>query len=415
MNILFIVIDGLSEKPIRALGNRTPLEAAKTPNLDWLAENGVCGLLEPVFTQAMPTSEEGHFALFGYNPKKYHIRRGIFTALGAGLKIRKGDVALRGNFATVDNKKRIIDRRAGRIKKTKFLIKALQGIKIKGVKFLIASAGQHRLGIIMRGRGLSSQITDGDPHYSKMGKRARKINSFRKTKHADFTAQVLNKFLEKAHQILKEHPLNKKREKKGLFPANYVLIRGASSLESFTPFEKKYRLKACCIAGKLLYKQIGKFLGMDLIKVRGANGLPTTNLRGKFLAAKKVLCPRKVSSKFGRVKKYNFVFLHIKATDSLAEDGKFEEKKKFIEKIDKRLKICRKLKNILVVVTADHSTCCSLKRHCSELIPVLIYLSSFQAAKMRKGGGFSEKSCAKGELGKIEQTQLMSKILKYAK
>jgi len=398
LKIILIILDGLGDKPVSKLKNKTPLEAAKTPNLDWLAKNGVCGLMSPVHHTAIPTSEEGHLSLFGYDTAKYPVKRGLFTATGAGIKMRKGDVALRGNFATVGSKINVIDRRAGRIDKTDSLVKAVNGIVIDKVKFLVRYAGGYRVGIVLRGKNLSSQISDGDPHYGKLEKGLRKIVPLDKSSQAKFTAQVLNKFLDKSHLILEDHPLNKKRTKKGLLPANYFLVRGASSFTKLPSFKKKYNLKACCIAGKILYKQIGEFMGMKLIKVKGANGSPLTNLRGKISAAKKNL------------KKYNFIFLHIKATDSLAEDGDYLGKKKFIERIDKSLKPLLSLKNILIVVTADHSTCCNLKRHCKEPIPILIYGSG--ADKISQ---FSEKACKKGKLGRFSQLKLMPKILRLYK
>ena len=398
MKILFIVIDGLGDKPIKALNNKTPLESVKTPNLDWLAQNGVCGLLKPFYTSAIPTSEQGHFSLFGYNPKKYQIRRGIFTALGSDLKMKKGDVALRGNLASVGKKLNIIDRRTKRIKNIKPLVKDLNGIIIDKVKFLLAPAGEHRVGIVLRGKGLSAQISDGDPHYSKLGKKIQRIKALDDSLKAKFTAQVLNKFLDKAYQVLKTHTFNEKREKQGLLTANYILVRGASSVKKIPSFKKRYGLNSACIAGKLLYQQIGQFLGMKLIKVKGANGLVTTNLKGKVLAAKKSLG------------NYDFVFLHIKAADSLSEDGNYRGKKEFIEKIDKQIKVLRSLKDTLIIVTADHSTCCELKTHCSEPIPVLIYGRDKDAVDK-----FSEKACQKGKLGKIDQLKLMPKILSIKK
>ncbi len=396
--IVLIIIDGLGDRPIRALNNKTPLDAAKTPNLDWLAENGVCGLAKLRFRGATPTSEEGHFSLFGYNPETYKIRRGIITTTGTGMKAKKGDVALRGNFATVDRNLNMADRRAGRVKDPASLIKALNGIVIDNVRFLLKSATEHRVGIIMRGKNLSPNISDGDPFYGKLGKKAKKIRPLDKSPEAAFTAKTLNKFLEKACLVLKNHPLNKKREELGLPSANYILTRGASYLPKLPSFKKKYKLRACCIAGKFLYKQIGKILGMDLIKVKGANGLFSTNLRGKIQAVKKAL------------RKYDFVFLHIKAADSLAEDGNFKKKKVFIEKIDKNLKPLLKLKNTLIVVTADHSTCCGLKRHCSEPVPVLIFGSKQNLVKE-----FSEKACKKGKLGTIKQIDLMKNVLALAR
>jgi len=396
--IFFVVIDGLGDEPIPEFSGKTPLEQAKTPNLDYLAKNGICGQLEVEFSGATPTSEEGHFSLFGYNPKIYKIRRGIITATGCGIKAKKGDIGLRGNFATVDKKLNIIDRRAGRIKNPEPFIKALKGIEINGIKFLIKSATEHRLGIIMRGKGLSYNISDNDPFYGKLGKKARKIRALKKTEKSVFTAKVLNKFLKKTARILESHPENKKRIKKGLPIVNYILTRGASALPKVPSFLEKYSFSACCIAGKFLYQQISKILGMDLIKIKGASGKPSTNLKGKFKAAKNALF------------KYDFVFLHIKATDSLAEDGNFLGKKKFIEKIDRNVKEIKNLKNILLVITSDHSTCSLLKRHCYRPCPVLIY-----GAGKDKVKEFSEKACRKGKLGKIKQVKLMNRVLKLYK
>jgi len=395
--ILFIVLDGLGDKPIKELKNRTPLEAAVTPNLDGLAQKGRCGLLDPYFTKALPTSEESHFALFGYNPHKLELARGIFTAKGAGIKLKKGDVALRGNFSTVGKDLNIVNRRAGRIKETGPLVAALSGMKIKNVSFLIKPAGEHRVGIVMRGKRLSSKISDGDPHYAHLGSRVTKIVPLDKSKESAFTAQVLNEFLERAHEILKVHPLNEARKKRGLPQANYILVRGASSPRKIPSFSARYGLKACCVAGKILYKQIGEILGMKVLKVKGANGLVSTNLTGKVKAVLKAL------------KEYDFVFLHIKATDSLAEDGDFKGKKKFIEKIDSHFGPFLRLKDTIIVVTGDHSTCCSLKRHCKEQIPVLISGAAEDDVKK-----FSEKSCSKGGLGTIKQITLMARVLKAA-
>jgi len=397
MKIILIVIDGLGDTPIPQLKNKTPLEAANTPNLDFLAKNGICGQVGPFWFkwQKYPRSDTCHLAIFGYNPKVYYLGRGVYEVRGINMKLKKGDVALRVNFGTVDKNLRIIDRRAGRIEKTQSLIKSLQGIEIERVKFLIKKSYGHRAGLILRGRDLSAKISDGDPH--RIGVKVKKILAREKTKEAEFTAKILNKFLERAHQILENHPLNKKRIKKGLLPANYLLVRGAGMFKETISFKKKYGLKAGFIAGGALYKGIARILGMKEIKVKGANGLPTTNLKGKFLAVKK------------NIQKFDFIFLHIKATDNLAEDGNFQGKKDFIEKIDKNLKPILNLKNTLIVITGDHSTCCTLKRHCREPVPILIYGAGSDSVKQ-----FSEKACQRGKLGKIKQLDLMPKILKLA-
>jgi len=401
MKILLIIIDGLGDKPIKEFDNQTPLESAKTPNLDCLAANGVLGSIEPYIRKTVPTSEESHFSLFGYNPETYHIKRGIFAAQGVGIKLKKGDVALRGNFATVGDNLKMVDRRAGRIDKTQVLVKSLNGMVIDNVKFLLKNTGGYRVGVVLRGENLSSNISDADPFYLNLKTKIERVVALDKDPKSIFTAKVLNKFLEKSHKILKNHPLNKRREEKGLLSANYVLVRGASSLHKIPSFKNKYKLKAACVAGKFLYQQIGKFLGMDLIEVKGADGTINTNLTGKIKAVKESL------------KKYDFVFLHIKACDSLAEDGNYFAKKKFIEKIDKNIKSLLVLKNTSIVVTADHSTCSKLKRHCKELVPVLMCKLpvKFKKSEIK----FSEKNCKKGGLGRFEQINLMPRILKLKK
>ncbi len=391
--ILFIVLDGLGDEPIPELGGKTPLAAAETPFMDGLAEQGILGLAKPKFQGALPTSEEGHLCLFGYNPEKLAIRRGLFTAKGAGLEVNSGDVALRGNFAYVKNGK-AVDRRAGRIKDTKDLITALNEIKIDDAKIELKSAKEHRLGIVIRGEGLSAQISDSDPWYSHLDTKIRPIKPLDDFLQAEKTAEILNKFLEKANQVLKNHPQNKKRVANGLPPANYVITRGASSLDNLQSFQEKYGLKVSAIAGKFLYQQVAELIGMELVDVTGADGTSETNLSGKFEAALAALQTK------------DFVFLHIKATDSLAEDGKFIEKRDFIERVDREMQVVNHPDDTLVVITCDHSTCSLLKRHCDQPCPVLVW-----GAGSDQTTAFSEKQCADGMLDSFSQLNLMSKII----
>ena len=335
--IIFIVIDGLGDKPIPQLGNKTPLEAAEKPNLDWLAANGKSGLVLPFkFSwQKKPQSDSCHLALFGYDPEIYYLGRGPYEAAGINIKMEKGDVAFRANFATCDKDTKIIDRRASRISETQSLIKALDGMQIEGVKFLVKKSVGHRAVVIMRGGNLSPCISDCDPKAT--GVKIKKVmpkftvlpkckkEQFVGLRDAQFTADILNKFLRGAHKILDNHPFNKKRVRKGMLPANLLLVRGAGQFQEVPSFNESWGMKACCIAGGGLYKGIAKILGMNILNVKGANALSNTNLAGKITAAKNAL------------HKYDFVFCHIKATDSLAEDGNFIGKKSFIEKIDQSL------------------------------------------------------------------------------
>lgn len=386
-----MVVDGLSERPLPELDGKTPLEKARTPNLDLLAKEGVCGEISPFWfsEQKYPRSDTAHLGLFGYDPRKYYLNRGPYEAAGIGVNLEKGDLALRANFGTVDENLKVIDRRAGRISKTEPLAEALAEIKeIRGVKFFLTKSWGHRAILVMRGENLSDKIEDPDPH--EVNVKVGKVKPLQK--EADFTASVLTEYLERAHQILKKHPLNKERE----LPGNYLLVRGAGKIKETPSFQEMHNLKAVCIAGGALYKGIAKILRMDLIEVEGANGLPDTNIEGKFQKAKEVL----------NNNEYDFVFLHVKATDSLAESGKYKEKTDFIERMDKKIPALFGIKDSLIAVTADHCTCCKLKRHCIGDVPLLISGNGKDSVE-----NFSEKDCKEGKLGKIKSLDFMKKFL----
>ncbi len=396
MNISLIVIDGLGDRPISELQDQTPLEAASTPNLDKFAAKSKCGMVDTFYLpdQGYPRSDTAHLTLLGYDAREDYLGRGPYEVAGIGMNLQEGDVALRGNFGTVDEDLTVKDRRAGRISETKELVEALQGEEIKGVKFLVKKAYGHRAGVIMRSdKELSAAITNGDPH--KTGVEVNTVEPKEDTEAAMFTAEVLNEFLERAHEILKDHSFNKQREEKGKLPGNYLLVRGAGQLKGADSFSEKYGLKSACIAGGALYKGVGKLLGMDLIEVPGDTGLPDTDLEAKFETTARNL------------DKYDFVFTHVKPVDNLAEDGNYQGKKNFIEKIDKAIKPVLDLDNTLVAITADHSTCCNLKRHCVDPVPLLI-----GGAGKDKVSEFSEKACKEGSLGKIKQGDVMDKLIK---
>jgi 2,3-bisphosphoglycerate-independent phosphoglycerate mutase len=386
--ILFIILDGLGDRPIKELSNQTPLAAAETPNLDFMINKGMGGLIKPVYKGDFPTSKDAHLTLFGYDLNKWKMGRGVFEAIGIGMKLEEGDVALRGDLASVDEKMIIKDRRSGRIRKAGPFLKAIQGIEIEGVNFLIGAGVGHRIGIVMRGKNLSENISDNDSH--KINVTPKTVKALDNTPEAVFTARVLNKFLTKAHNILKNYPLNKKRIKQGKLPANYTLVRTAGMIKPIPSFWEKWQLKACCVAGAGLYKGIGKALGMDLIKVKGATGNFDTDIKAKLKAAKRSL------------KKYNFCFLHIKATDDFSHDGNFKGKRDFIEKFDKELKPVIGLKKTIVVVTGDHCTPCALKQHSNDPVPVLLYGDGRDGLIK-----FSEKECQKGKIGTIKSINFM--------
>jgi 2,3-bisphosphoglycerate-independent phosphoglycerate mutase len=390
--IILIVLDGLADEKIPQLKNKTPLEAADTPNLNFFSKFGMLGsALAWQKRGHLPTSEETHLAIFGYHPERENPNRGVLEALGAKIKIKKDNICFRGNFATVDFKGRIVDRRAQRIEKTEKLISALNKIKIKGAKILVKKSFGHRFVFVLSGNCLSEKVTSNDP--KKIGVFPEKFRA--QKKEAKKTAVILQEFVEKSRAVLENHPENKKRILQGLLPANYLLLRGAGKYKKVKTFSEKYFLKAGFVAGGTLYKGIGRFLGMKEIEVKGANGMPNTNLRGKVMAIVKNL------------KRFNFLFLHIKATDTFAEDGNFFSKKEFIEKVDKNLKPLLNLKNVLICVTGDHPTSSLKKSHIAGENPVLI----FGTKNFDKIEKFSEENAKKGSLGKFPQLNLMKKIL----
>ena len=423
MKIILIIIDGLGDESIPALAKKTPLEAAKTPNLDFLAKNGICGQVLPYYQEGQePSSEHTHLALFGYQPKTANPGRGVLEALGIEAEILLTDVCLRGNFASVDQDLKIIDRRAGRITETGPLIESLNKIKIRGVRVLVKKGLSHRVVVILRGKDLSEKISDGD--IKKANIKPPEIKA--KTKKAKFTARILQEFLKKANLVLKEHPLNKKREKQGKLPANYILVRGAGKMQRVQKFSRKYGLRTYCVAGGPLYKGIARYLGMEVLEAKGDTGLVSTNLKEKFLTVKRILnlsqnslLPKETT--FSQARKHDLTFCHIKAADTLAESGDFKGKLRFIEKIDREMKnLFNPLKNFcllrkanfedtLIIVTADHSTCSLKKSHCKNPIPLLIF-----GAERDKVQKFSEKACKKGKLGEIDQIHLMKTILRFA-
>lgn len=393
--VIFVVFDGLGDRPIKEFGYKTPLEAATTPNFDAIATKSLCGLSNALGRGIRPGSDVSHLAIFGYPMEKYYTGRGPIEVAGLGIKLQKGDVAFRGNFGTVDAEWNILDRRAGRVRVVDEFAAALDGMEIDGIKVIVKPGTAHRAGVVFRGKGLSANISDADPHED--GKPVLTVKPTDDTPEAAFTADIINKFMRRSYEILDKLDTNKVRTQEGKFPANFLLLRGAGMYPTMPTFGDKYDLKAACIAGGGLYKGIGAFLGMDLIEVEGATALPDSNIRNKFIAAKKAL------------EEYDFVFTHVKATDSLAEDGNFEGKKAFIEKCDIAAEELLNLpENVLLVITADHSTACELKAHSADPVPLLFCSPHVRIDDVTE---FNERAFAKGGLGRLEGKDVMPAVM----
>ncbi len=378
MKVLLLVLDGLADRPCPELGGKTPLQIAKKPVIDSFASKGKVGLLDIGYRGAV-NSDFGYLNLLGCWSAKDYPGRGYLEALGIGLNPSPTDIALRANWATLDREGNIKDRRAGREELgLEQLASRLDGMVIDGIKFTIRQGVGHRLVIVLSGPGLSEAIIPNDP--LKEGVPVREIRA--RNENGRFTASVLNKFLRQSREILAKEVVNKKRR----WPANAILIRNIGRKRETASFQSRYHMKGVCIAGIPIAKGVARWLGLDVVDVIGATGKPDTNLNGKFAKAISVL-PR-----------YDFVFLHINATDILAHDGKAEKKKEYIERIDRLIgKYRAELCKIRLIITCDHGTASTAKyrayRHLSDPVPVLI---SGPGIRPNHIDFFDESHCRKG-------------------
>jgi 2,3-bisphosphoglycerate-independent phosphoglycerate mutase len=370
--IVMLVIDGLGGLPDAKTG-RTELETARTPNLDRLVKKSICGLIDPVSPGITSGSGPGHMALFGYDPLKFSIGRGVLEALGIGFELTKNDVAARGNFCTVDDKGLITDRRAGRITTDKCaeLCKLLGGIKLEGVELFVRPVKEHRFVLVIRGDGLSQEVIDTDPQQLGVVPR-RATATEQKAKH---TVQVINLFINEASKILAGH-----------HPANMVLLRGFAKLPDIPTMSEIYRLTPAAIAVYPMYKGLAKLIGMKVYSVE--NGIQEEL---KVLA--------------GCFNEHDFFYVHVKPADSAGEDGNFSKKVKIIEEVDSALPQLLNLNPDVIVVTGDHSTPAMLKGHSWHTVPVLIYSQWCRPDEVQK---FSESACIYGGLGRLHATDVMS-------
>ena len=395
--ILFVVIDGLSDRPCPELGGLTPLEAAKKPVLDRLATEGICGIMDTIAPGIRPGSDTAHLALLGYDPHTYYTGRGPLECEGSGIHMEPGMIGFRCNYATVSEKGLVTDRRAGRIHDTAALSNALQdGIDLSksGVEFTFRSGAGHRAALALKGGGLGYCVSSNDP--KKDGVPPLTVNAVRQTVNDEKTAMVCNEFVRQATQILSRHPLNRDRVKQGLAPANIVLVRGAGEMGHYEPFAKKYGISGSVIAAASLITGIGSAVGLTHVPVPGITGSQDSNITGK------------VSAVIAELAKKDFVIVNIKGADEAGHDGLVTQKKAFIEKVDAALAPLLALDDCLIVVCADHSTPCCIKDHSADPVPVLI---RGEGVRVDAVTHFDERTCASGGLLRITGAVLMPMAL----
>ncbi|HIE06189.1 MAG TPA: 2,3-bisphosphoglycerate-independent phosphoglycerate mutase [bacterium (Candidatus Stahlbacteria)] len=371
--ICLLVIDGLGDIPS---GDQTPLERAKTPNLDALAPSSAMGLLYPVAPGITPGSGPGHLALFGYDPLKNQIGRGLLEALGVGIEVGPDDLCLRANFATLKDNV-VVDRRAGRISTDENirLCRRLSQIKeIEDVTVRIKSGKEHRFVVVFNGKRLSADVADADPQ--KSGKEMVLAKAI--LPDAEKTARIINSYISLADEVLGDEER-----------ANHILLRGAASYPDLRTMEERYKLKCLALASYPMYLGIARLLGMVAIN-------PGPDYRTLFETYVK------------EKEKYDFVYIHIKETDKAGEDGNFEEKTRVIEKIDSSLKVLIEDQPAVLAITADHSTPTKLRSHSWHPCPLLIKSTYSPQDRLPR---FTEKNCTSGSIGHIRGIDLFPLLL----
>jgi len=402
MKVILIVGDGLADRPIPELKNKTPLETARKPSLNKIAETGICGIMDPIAPGVPPGSDTATLALLGYDPIKVYSGRGALEALGSEVDVLPQDVVFRCNFATVDNNLNVVDRRAGRIETSDSskLAKALKEIVLKehkDVHITFKNTIQHRAILQLRGPKLSRMVSDSDPQ--KTGTPILTVNPRDDTPEAKKTADIINKFTRRSLEILKTHAVNARRIKEGLPPANAILCRGAGTLPIVKSISLLYGVHGAVVSVMPLIRGVCKVAGLRLLDVKGATGTYDTDVVAKGKAAVQAL------------KTLDFVFVHVKATDVASHDGKVKQKIRMIEKIDGMVGCILKkvtLDETLVSVTADHTTSLVTREHEGDPVPVAITGPGVRTDNVKE---FDERNCARGDLGRIRGKDLMPTIM----
>ncbi len=421
MKLIYVAIDGMGDLPNKSLGNKTPLEAAETPNMDSLAKKGKTGLMYSVKKGIAPESDVAVISLLGYDPFKYSTGRGVIETAGVGLKMKDGDLALRCNFATLGQGKNIIDRRVARSLSTEEATELSNAVN-KEIKlesypatFEFRNTLGHRAILLIKSQAepLSSSITNSDPAYTivnGIGVAKAEVEMVLQTcqptddtEAAKVSAALVNEFIEKSHQLWENHPINKKRAAEGKLKANVVLTRDAGHLlPKFFNINERYHVDFACLADMHAERGIAQLAGMESSLLPPPSGSLQKD------------CEVRVKALLEALPKHDCFYIHLKGPDEPGHDGNCTLKTQIISAIDKYffgpLLQQISLQDTIICITTDHATPCSLKVHSDTPVPVLI--SGGKVVGGDKAVKFCERECANGSLGMIERgCELMPKLM----
>lgn len=370
--IVLLVMDGVGGLPHHETG-KTELESARKPNLNRIAVEALCGLIDPVSPGITPGSAPGHLAIFGYDPVKYNIGRGVVEALGIDLELKPDDIAARGNFCTVDDQGIITDRRAGRLStdKNTELCRLLDNIAVDGAEISVVPVKEHRFVFILRSKALSPELADSDPQQA--GLAPKKIEAL--SPQAKKTARIANEFVSQARNRLQHLP-----------SANMVLLRGFSRRPDIPSITEIYKLKPAAITMYPMYRGLARLVGMQVLPGGENITEQLDNLRRYYAD-------------------YDFFFIHFKSTDARGEDGNFRDKVQAIEELDNALPSLLSLDPDVLIVTGDHSTPATLAGHSWHPVPFMLKSRWCRPDNVTE---FSERACLGGGMGRFPAMEIMS-------
>ena len=412
---VFVILDGIGDRSCKALNGLTPLESASTKNLDYFSGKGNGGYVYAINEKIAPESDEAIMALLGYDPTKYYYGRGPLAAFGSGMEFSDGYLALRTNFATLEGNK-IIDRRAGRTLTTseaKALEKSINEKVSLDYPFKFKATVGHRGVLVIKG-DFSANISNIDPAYKKVGKFgiavSTRLNEVEECKALDpekktkLSANAVNSFFRQTREILKYHEVNHRRNKKYLLEANALLLRDAGTILPELPKKTEW----AAVVSMPLEVGISKLAGMKVLKF----DYPETTNHGfsynLYEGVKETISESIKAISSGKYKNY---LIHFKETDVFGHENMAIEKKKIIEIIDKEFfGFLRKIEDLELAVTGDHSTPCEMRGHTSDFVPLLHF-----NAKLEKNDTmqrFNESECADGYYGKMYGKDVL-KTLKF--
>jgi len=414
VKLIYVLLDGVGDLPHPALNHLTPLEAAYTPNLDLLARDGAMGMVYSVGRGVAPESDIAVLGMLGYRFRhRDYVGRGVTEAIGSGIDFKDGDLAMRGNFATVDAKLNIVDRRAGRVierYEAETLSKAIQeDVKLSNGSFVLVPTIGHRVVLSIRANDgkLSADISNTDPAYARVkgmgvakpaGAKLKltECKTLKKDASSKLAAKLVNEFTRGSLAILRDHQINKDRKISGKMAINCILLRDAGNrMPMLEPISKLHGVNFCCIVDMPVERGIAKITGMQAFDAGTIN-----DYEQKAKVAARCL------------EQHDAVYVHIKGPDEFGHDGDARGKKSSIEEIDRRffgaLLNSTSIDDVAIVVSGDHSTPCIKKGHSDDPVPLLVSGKMIKHDSLER---FAESYAVKGSLGSLNGYEVLGRVM----